>query len=211
MRIGIFGGTFDPPHLGHLILAEQCREEARLDEIWFLVSYRPPHKPGESVSRFEQRCEMTLLATTGQPKFRIEAIEKELPPPSYTAETLAELRTRHPDHDFHLILGGDSIVDLPKWYEPGRIVEQAGLVGVARPGFETLAPERLAESLRLPAESVRLHWVSCPLIAIASRELRQRVADGKTIRYLVPRSVEEFIRERGLYRSTARAQAPSTG
>ncbi|MCZ2344354.1 MAG: nicotinate-nucleotide adenylyltransferase [Bacteroidales bacterium] len=206
MRIGIFGGTFDPPHLGHLILAEQCREDARLDAIWFLVAYRPPHKSGESVTRFEQRCEMTLLATTGQPAFRIETLEKELPPPSYTAETLTALRTRHPEHDFHLILGGDSIVDLPKWYAPTRVVTQAGLVGVARPGFAPWPPEQLAESLRLPPEAVRLQWVNCPLIALASRELRQRVAEGKTIRYLVPRAVEEFIRERGLYRPPVLAE-----
>lgn len=206
MRIGIFGGTFDPPHLGHLILAEHCREEARLDEVWFLVSYRPPHKPGESVTRFEQRCEMTLLATTGQAAFRVEALEKELPPPSYTAETLTELRTRYPEHDFHLILGGDSIVDLPKWYAPTRVIEQAGLIGVARPGFEPWPPGQLAESLGLPVETVRLHWVNCPLIGIASRDLRQRVATGQSIRFLVPRAVEEFIRERGLYRLPTRVQ-----
>ena len=106
MRIGLFGGTFDPIHLGHLILAERCREEAGLQEIWFLPSYAPPHKSERAITRFEQRCEMVALATVGQPAFRVERIEKELPPPSYTSETLAELIARNPDDDFALLIGG---------------------------------------------------------------------------------------------------------
>ena len=107
MRIGIFGGTFDPPHLGHLILAERCREAAGLDEVWFLPSFQPPHKLDRTMSRFEARCVMVALAAIGQPAFKVERIESELPPPSYTAETLRVLKQRHPSHDFHLIVGGD--------------------------------------------------------------------------------------------------------
>ncbi len=195
MRIGIFGGTFDPPHLGHLVLAERCREDANLDEVWFLPSYKPPHK-ADDVTRFEHRCDMVALATSGHPPFRVEPIEKELPPPSYTAETLRELRSRHPEHAFALILGADSVVDLPKWYEPRRVVEQAELVAVARPGVETWDAAALAAALGVP---VRLTAVECPLVGIASRDVRQRVSAGKTVRYLVPRAVEEFIRERKLY------------
>src|SRR5688572_5450952 len=114
MHIGLFGGTFDPIHVGHLILAERCREDARLDEVWFLPSYKPPHKAEGQLTRFEQRCEMATLATTGQPAFRVEPIEKELPPPSYTAETLTELRRRHPSDTFALIVGADSLLDLPQ-------------------------------------------------------------------------------------------------
>ena len=132
MRIGIFGGTFDPPHLGHLILAERCREEAELDQVWFLPSYVPPHKTDRPLTRFEHRCEMVALATAGQPAFRVDGIEKELPPPSYTAETLRELHERHPNHEFHLLLGADSLVDLPTWYEPQRVIERAGLIVVPR-------------------------------------------------------------------------------
>ncbi|HET6574986.1 MAG TPA: nicotinate (nicotinamide) nucleotide adenylyltransferase, partial [Fimbriiglobus sp.] len=137
MRIGLFGGTFDPPHLGHLVLAERCREDAGLDEVWFLVSYRPPHKTGQPLTRFEHRCEMATLAVTGQPLFKVEPIEKELPPPSYTAETLAELRPRHPADEFVLVVGADSLADLPQWYEPRRVLEQADVVAVPRPGVET--------------------------------------------------------------------------
>ena len=200
MRVGIFGGTFDPIHLGHLILAERCREDAELDEVWFVPSHRPPHKPGAAVTRFEHRCEMATLATTGQPLFRVETLEKDLPPPSYTAETLAELRRHHPDHEFHLIVGADVLPDFPTWHDPARVLEQAGLVVVPRPGFAVWASDQLAAAVGVPADRVRLLAVECPLIDIASRDVRRRVAEGKTVRFLVPRSVEEFVRERKLYR-----------
>jgi nicotinate-nucleotide adenylyltransferase len=143
---------------------------------------------------------MVTLATTGQPAFRVEPIEKELPPPSYTAETLAELHRRHPADEFFLILGADSVADLPQWYEPRRVIAQAGLIAVPRPGSPMWTAHRLAEAVGLSESDVRLQTIACPLIEIASRELRQRVAEGKSIRFLVPRAVEEFIRERGLYR-----------
>ena len=200
MRIGIFGGTFDPVHMGHLILAEQCRDQAQLDEVRFLPSYRPPHKAEQAVTRFEHRCDMIELATAGHPAFKLDRIEKELPPPSYTANTLAELHRRHPGNELFLLMGSDGLPDLPGWYEPARVVEQAGLVVVPRPGVMLWTAERLAAALKLPDPSVlRLRFVACPMIEIASRELRRAMADGMSIRYMVPRSVEEYIRDRKLY------------
>lgn len=199
MRIGLFGGTFDPIHVGHLILAERCREEAGLEEVWFLPSYVPPHKTERTITRFEQRCEMVALATAGQPAFRVERIEKELPPPSFTSETLAELRARHPEHEFSLVIGGDSLREFPTWHNPRKVLELARLVAVPRPGTGAVTAEELAAKLELPAERVRLLLVECPAIDIASREIRARVKEGKSIRFLVPRSIEEYIRERKLY------------
>lgn len=199
MNIGVFGGTFDPPHLGHLILAERCRQEAGLGQVWFLPSYVPPHKTDRAITRFEQRCEMVTLATTGQPAFRVEPIEKELPPPNYTARTFAELTARHPEHTFTLIIGGDSLQDLPGWYQPTEVVRLAKLVAVPRPGATLWTAAELAGKIGVPAEAVRLQVVECPQVDIASRDIRQRVKDGKTIRFLVPRSVEEYVRERKLY------------
>lgn len=199
MRVGIFGGTFDPVHMGHLILAEQCRDQAALDEVWFVPSAHPPHKADKAVTRFEQRCEMIELATAGHPAFRVERVERELPPPSYTSETLAELRRRHPDHEFFLLMGSDGLPDLPGWHEPRRVVEQASLVVVPRPGVMLWTAERLATALEVDAAEVRLRFVACPMIEIASRELRRAVADGLSIRYLVPRAVEEYVRDRKLY------------
>ncbi|HSQ56042.1 MAG TPA: nicotinate (nicotinamide) nucleotide adenylyltransferase [Gemmata sp.] len=199
MRIGIFGGTFDPIHLGHLILAEQCRDQASLDQVWFMPAAHPPHKGGVELTRFENRCDMIELAIAGHPAFRVERIEHELPPPSYTANTLAELRQRHPAESFFLLMGSDGLPDLPGWYEPRRVIEQAELVVVPRPGVMLWTAERLATALGIDVAAVRLRFVACPMIEIASRELRRAMVDGMSIRYLVPRAVEEYIHDRKLY------------
>lgn len=199
MRIGIFGGTFDPVHMGHLTLAEQCRTQAGLDQVWFVPSAHPPHKAGQGVTRFDQRCDMIELAIAGHPAFRVEKIEQQLPPPSYTAETLAELQRRHPTDEFFLLMGSDGLPDLPGWYEPQRVIERAGLVVVPRPGVMLWTAERLATALGVPVAAVRLRFVACPMIEIASRELRRAVADGMSVRYMVPRAVEEYLNDRKLY------------
>ncbi len=199
MQIGLFGGTFDPIHHGHLLLAERCRGDAGLDEVWFLPSYQPPHKHGPSITRFEHRCEMVTLATTGQPAFHVEAIEKELPPPSYTANTIAELRMRHPEHEFSLIVGADCLPDIPKWHDPPRLLELTSLIVVPRPGTPLWTATELATAIGVSPSNVRMQTIDCPLMELASRDIRTRVAEGKTIRYLVPRAVEEFIRERKMY------------
>jgi nicotinate-nucleotide adenylyltransferase len=205
MKIGIFGGTFDPVHMGHLILAEQCRAQAHLDQVWFMPSAHPPHKTGPDLTRFEQRCEMLELATAGHPGFRVERLEKNLPPPSYTSETLKELCRLHPHDQFHLLMGSDGIPDLPGWHEPLQVIERAGLVVVPRPGVMLWTAERLATALAVDGKAIRLQFVACPMIEISSRELRRAIADGMTVRYMVPRAVEEYIRDRKLYaRSSAR-------
>jgi nicotinate-nucleotide adenylyltransferase len=201
MKIGLLGGTFDPIHVGHLILAERCREDARLNQVWFMPSYVPPHKQPKGITRFEQRCDMVNLAIVGQPSFRVEPIEKELPPPSYTAHTLAELQMRHPEHTFELIIGGDSLAELPTWYEPHSVVRRARLIAVPRPGVVLPSMDDLATQLGVEVSAIHLQIVDCPLIDIASRRLRADVAAGKSIRYQVPRSIEQYIHERKLYRS----------
>lgn len=202
MRIGIFGGTFDPVHMGHLILAEQCRAQAGLDEVWFVPSYTPPHKE-KGVTRFEQRCDMIELAIAGHPAMRVDRIEKELPEPSYTARTLGELHARYPGNEFALLMGSDCLPDLPQWYEPRLVIERAGLVVVPRPGVMLWTADRLAKALGISEGDVRVRFVACPMIEIASRELRRAITDGMSIRYLVPRAVEEYVRERKLYTAGA--------
>lgn len=199
MRIGIFGGTFDPVHIGHLILAEQCRTQAGLDEVWFVPSAQPPHKSDRGVTRFDQRCEMLELAIAGHPSFRVDRIEKERAEPSYTAVTLEQLHARHPGNEFFLLLGSDCLPDLPGWYEPRKVIERASLLVVPRPGVMLWPPERLAAALRVDVPAVRLRFIACPPIDIASREIRRSLTDGMSIRYMVPRAVEEYIRERKLY------------
>jgi nicotinate-nucleotide adenylyltransferase len=201
MRVGIFGGTFDPVHTGHLILAEQAREQGQLHEVWFIPAPRPPHKDEPLLTRFEQRVEMLALALAGNPAFRIDELEKERSGPSYTVDTLAELRRRHPAHEFFLLVGSDTLVDLPHWYEPIRVLEQAGLLVMARPGSAVLTAEQLRAQLHLSAEvPLRLQIIETPLIDISSRDLRRRAAQDRSLRYFLPRSVECYIHEKKLYR-----------
>ena len=201
MRVGIFGGTFDPIHTGHLLLAEQGREQGRLDEVWFVPAAHPPHKDEPALTRFEQRVEMLGLAVAGNRAFRIEELEKERPGPSYTADTVAELRRRHPSDEFLLLVGSDTLVDLPHWYQPLRVLEQAGLLVVTRPGTAVLTVEELRLQLHAPEElPVRLEVIEMPLIDISSRDLRRRVAAGRSLRYFLPRAVECYIHDKKLYR-----------
>ncbi len=202
MRIGVFGGTFDPVHLGHLIIAEQCREQSRLDEVWFVPTARPPHKPRPGLTPFEKRAEMLHLAVAGHAQFRVEELEKDRPGPSYTADTLAEIQRRRPGVELHLILGSDCLPDLPGWHEPLRIVTQAGLIVVARPGWPVWQAEQLRSALRLaPEQPLGMQIVPIPLIEIASRDLRRRVSESRSIRYLVPSAVVAYIADKQLYRN----------
>lgn len=204
-RVGVFGGTFDPVHLGHLVLAEQCREQGRLDEVWFVPAGVPPHKQAQPISRFEQRVEMIELAIAGNAAFRVEPIESERPGPNYTADTLEELKRRHPGTEFFLLIGSDSLSDLPGWYQPRRIIENAGLLVMLRAQYPACGAEELRAALALPPEvPLRIEWVQAPpLIDIASRDLRHRVAESRSIRYLVPRAVEIYVAEKHLYREAA--------
>ena len=200
-RIGIFGGTFDPVHLGHLIMAEQCREAGELDEVWFIPAARPPHKQDRSLTSFGQRVEMLALAIAGMPAFRVNELEKDRAGPSYTADTLAELHRLHPQTDFALLLGSDCLPDLPEWHQPERILELAELLIYARPSWPALTAESLRESLRLSENTAfRMRWVPGPSVDIASRDLRQRAAEGRSLRFLMPRAVECYIEEKKLYR-----------
>jgi nicotinate-nucleotide adenylyltransferase len=202
MRIGIFGGTFDPVHLAHLILAEQCREQARLDQVWFIPAARPPHKPDRALTPLAQRVEMLALAVAGQPTFRIDDLEKNRPGPSYTADTLAELHQRRPEDDFFLMIGADMLADLPAWHQPARVLELATLLIVARPDWPMRDMDDLARALALPPPSLRYQIVHLPLLEISSSDLRQRCAVGRSLRFFVPRAVEEYIRDKQLYRGS---------
>jgi nicotinate-nucleotide adenylyltransferase len=199
-RIGVFGGTFDPVHVGHLILAEQCREQGRLDEVWFVPSARPPHKLEWPLTPFAQRVEMLSLAIAGNAAFRIDASEKDRPGPSYTADTLAGFLQRLPGAEFFLVVGSDTLADLPHWREPLRVVERAALLVVERPNCPVPPADELRAALRLPETvPLRQQVVQAPLIDISSRDLRRRAAAGRSLRYFVPRAVECYIAEKRLY------------
>src|SRR5262249_53451628 len=147
----------------------------------------PPHKQGKTLTPFAQRVQMIALAIAGQPAFRIDELEKDRPGPSYTVHTLEEIHRRHPDAELFLPVGSDTLLDLPHWYQPARILELAGLLVTARPGWPLPSLGELRAALHLPpGADLRLEVVDSPLIDISSRDLRRRAAEGRSLRYLVP-------------------------
>jgi nicotinate-nucleotide adenylyltransferase len=193
MRVGVFGGTFDPVHLGHLIMAEQCREQATLDQVLFIPAATPPHKQRANISPFGQRVEMLTLAISGNPAFQIDQLEQDRDGPSYTVDTLAQLKGARPHDEFFLILGSDSVRDFATWYEPRRILESVTKVLVV------MRPDFPLEAEAFFGDAHRQQRIASPLIEIASSSIRQRVAKGLSIRYMVPRAVEAYIADKRLY------------
>ncbi|MEZ6066884.1 MAG: nicotinate-nucleotide adenylyltransferase [Planctomycetaceae bacterium] len=198
MRIGIYGGTFDPIHFGHLVLAETCREELQLDEVWFLPAFVSPHKRVSETLAAKERLAMVELAIGGHPAFRVDARELARGGPSYTVETLQELHRELPSDDLFFLMGADSLRDFPSWREPARILELATVVAVNR-GRSLPEKAALGQTMGEPAMS-RLRIVTMPGIDTSSTDLRLRVRTGRSIRYLTPRGVEEYIRHHQLYR-----------
>jgi nicotinate-nucleotide adenylyltransferase len=196
MRLGLFGGTFDPIHLGHMILAEQCREACKLDQVWFVVAGVPPHKPVGRTA-VAHRLEMVRIAIAGHPAFTISEIEAMRPGPHYSVETLESVRRDQPDDDLFFMIGADSLADLPSWREPARITRLATIVVVNRPGIEEIDPANLPD---FGPGSHPLVSVTIPPVGIASTDLRRRLVEGRSIRYMVPRGVEAYIESQGLYR-----------
>jgi nicotinate-nucleotide adenylyltransferase len=142
---------------------------------------------------------MLQLAIAGHPAFRVDELEKNRPGPSYTVDTLADLQAQHPGNDWQLLVGSDALADLPTWREPRRLLQQAGLLAMARPGIPVLTAEELRVRLALPL-APQLTIVQAPLIDISSRDLRSRAAAGRSLRYFLPRAVECYIQEKNLYR-----------
>ncbi|MBI1832307.1 MAG: nicotinate (nicotinamide) nucleotide adenylyltransferase [Planctomycetes bacterium] len=201
MRIGVFGGTFDPVHAGHLILAEQCREQAKLDQVLFVPALLPPHKQQQPLTPFAQRVEMLALAISGNPAFHIDELEKDRTGPSFTVDTLAYLQARQSGDELCFIIGSDSLHDLAKWHEPRRILQMAELLVVEREGFASWSADELKRALQLDGDfPLRYQPIVMPLIGLSSSDIRQRIAEGKTVRYMIPRAVEAYIFDRGLYR-----------
>lgn len=197
-RIGVLGGTFDPPHVGHLWLATLATDAIGLDRVLFMPADQPPHKGGQLVTRATDRLLMTRLAITGDPAFELSAIEMERPGPSYTIDSVDELERAHPDAKLFLIMAADSLAQIDTWREPDRLLERIEWVVGPRPG--SALPDRSMLEVRFGAAASRIHLLEGPSLDVSSSDIRRRVAAGHAIRYLVPRGVEELIVERGLYR-----------
>ena len=199
-RIGLFGGTFDPPHLGHLILAAEAKSQLQLTRLLWTVTPDPPHKQDQPITSIEHRLAMVKLAIEDNPSFELSEVERDRPGPHYTVDTIKLVAGQNPGAEIVPVIGGDSLQDLPTWHQPREIVYAAHWVGVMRrPGEEANLEELERE---LPGIKSKVHYVNAPLLEIASSEIRSRVATGKPFRCYLPEPVKEYINEHHLYRES---------
>ena len=195
--MGILGGTFDPPHLGHLIVAEEAQGRLALAQVLFIPAGQPWLKAGQAITPAHHRLEMTRLAVEGNPVFQVSDLEVQREGPSYTTDTLEQVGREHPESEVFFIVGEDSAQELSRWHRPGRLLELCTLVVYRRPGGETFDPQVLDELS--PGASRRVVLLEGPQIGISATDLRRRAAEGRSLRHLVPQALEEYIRRHGLY------------
>jgi nicotinate-nucleotide adenylyltransferase len=198
MKVGVLGGTFDPPHIGHLVIGDQALHQLRLDEIWYTPVGQPTHKVGRPVSPAMHRVAMTRLAIATHAQFRLREDDVERPGPHYSLTLMQLLRERHPEHAFTFIIGEDSLADLPKWHQPARLLDLVALAVAHRPGIR---PNMAAIHAVVPDIERRVRWVEAPLLDLTSTDLRQRLGGGRSTRYLMPRAVADYAAEHALYTS----------
>ncbi|MFC4558882.1 nicotinate-nucleotide adenylyltransferase [Virgibacillus kekensis] len=184
-QIGLLGGTFDPPHLGHLIIAEEVRANLGLDEIWFIPSQEPPHKQKATTDAVD-RAEMVRYAISTNEYFKLNPIEIERPGKSFTIDTIRQLRDENPNTDFYFIIGADMVEYLPKWKDIEELTELVKFVGVERQGYKVKS--------EYPVIKVQI-----PTIEVSSTAIRERLQNGISVKYQVPEPVETYIKEKDLY------------
>ncbi len=197
MRVGVLGGTFNPPHIGHLICAQEACVQLALEQVMFIPARIPPHKPVEEEPGPEYRLELCSAAVAGDTRFAVSDLELKRDGPSYTVDTLMELHSIAPDNDLFLIVGGDIAAGLADWHQPERVLSLATLAVAKRRG----TPREAIDSTlaRLPGGE-RTQFFRMPSIGVSSTLVRERVNAGLPIRYLVPEAVENYIAEKELYR-----------
>ena len=194
MTVGLFGGSFNPPHVAHLVVAEVVRDQFGLDEVWWIPNATPPHKPNDELAAVQHRLAMTERTVEGNPAFRVCGVEVERDGVSYTVETLRVLQDQHPDTDFALILGSDSLDHFADWHRPDEIAERVPFIVYKRPGaIESVADPRFVNDVR---------YAAAPVMEISGTEVRARRRAGRSSRYLVPEAVRAYIDTHDLYRPT---------
>ncbi len=186
-QVGLFGGTFNPIHTGHLVMADQVGHQLGLDKVCFMPDATPPHVDTKGAIDAKYRVEMLAAAIAGNPLFDLELCEIERGGVSYTYDTMVALKRQHPDTDYYFIIGADMVNYLPKWYRIDELVKLVQFVGVKRPGYT-------------PKSAYPVLWVDAPMLEITSTAIRERIAAGESVRYLVPDAVAAYIKKEGLYR-----------
>jgi nicotinate-nucleotide adenylyltransferase len=197
-RIGIFGGTFDPPHLGHLILASEAHAQLKLSRLLWVLTPIPPHKLNRPISSLEDRLAMVKLALKEEPDFEFSRIEIKRPGPHYTLDTLRIVSEQYPKAELILLLGGDSLRDLPTWHQPLEVTAACHQIGVMRRPGDSIDMAQL--EAKIPGLNRKVKFVEAPLLEIASSEIRRRAARGLPFRYYLLPTVYQYIQKHRLYK-----------
>lgn len=196
LRLGVLGGTFDPPHCGHLVMAETARVQLSLDRVLFVPAGEPPHKPDRPITPAHHRAAMVAAAIADNPAFVLSPVDLDRPGPHYTVDMLALLEGEYPGARLFFLLGGDSLAEFLTWRDPAGIVRRVHLAVMKRSGWEA---DLAALKKAVPGVQERLVWLDTPRLDISGTDLRRRVRRGLPLRYLVPPAVEEYIRQHRLY------------
>jgi len=197
-KLGIMGGTFDPIHYGHLVTAEGARDELALDKVIFVPAGKPPHKPGHDIADSGDRYKMTGLAIASNVFFEISSIEIDRPGPSYTIDTIQTVTDLYPGAEIYFITGADAVLDIITWKNVGKLLSMCYFVAASRPGYHLDELwEKVGAFIQYPKK--KIFNMEVPALAISSTDIRRRVREGKTIKYLLPEPVEDYIAKHKLY------------
>jgi nicotinate-nucleotide adenylyltransferase len=197
MRIGVFGGTFDPPHQGHLILAAEAYYQCQLDRLLWVLTPAPPHKPDQTITPLATRLAMVQACIADVPEFELSTVDIDRPPPHYAGDTVRILREHHPNDELIYLMGSDSLLNLHLWHRPLDFIRACDGIGVTRRSDEGIDLAALAT--RLPGLAGKVQFVVSMILGISSTEIRNRLGSGAPVRYYLHSRVYQMIRERGLY------------
>jgi len=195
--IGLFGGTFDPPHIGHLILAAEAQSQLSLDRLLWILTPQPPHKKGQPITPLKDRLAMVRLALLNAPAFELSTIEMERPSPHYALDTVNIIADQHPGASLVYLMGGDSLRDLPLWHRPSELVTALQFIGVMRRPGDLIDLSSLEN--KIPGLTAKVRFINAPLLDIAAHEIRLRAAEGRPYRYFLPTEVYNYIVNHNLY------------
>ena len=198
MKIGIFGGTFDPPHIAHLVLASEAYYQLGLDRLHWVLTPFPPHKQGRQILPLQTRLDLLTAALDTEPAFELSRVEIDRPPPHYALDTLQILGEHFPGDELVYLIGGDSLHDLPSWHQPQQVLAACSALGVMRrPGDQV---DLALLEAQLPGITDKVRWITAPLLEISASDIRRRIAQGQPYRFFLPEHVHAIIHDRQLYR-----------
>ena len=196
--IGLFGGTFDPPHIGHLILAAEAQSQLGLDRLLWILTPDPPHKRTQAITPLKHRQEMLRLTLSDAPTFELSTIEMDRPGPHFAVDTVNIVASLNPEASLFYIMGGDSLRELPMWHRPEELISGLQAIGVMRRPGDSIDLSTLEE--KIPGVSAKIRFVDAPLLEISAHEIRLRIAEGRPYRYFLPAKVYNYIVKHDLYR-----------